>query len=103
VIARDTLGNALGGIRLSEHAIATAENSATNRAADSSPGSAFCALFATHVPFTAEQLAALYRNHGRYVSQVAQTNTANATAGFLLPADSEESTANAAESGVGQR
>jgi len=102
-IERDALGNARGGIRLSEHAIATAENSATNRAADLSPGSAFCALFATHVPFTAEQLAALYRNHGRYVSQVAQTNTANVKAGFLLPADSEESTANAAESGVGRR
>jgi hypothetical protein len=102
-IARDTFGNALGGIRLSEHAIATAENSATNRAADASPGSGFCSLFATHVPFTAEQLAALYLNHGRYVSQVAQANTANVKAGFLLPADSEESTASAAESGVGKR
>ena len=102
-IVRDASGNALGGIRLSEHSIATAENSATNRAADLSPGSQFCGLFATHVPFTAEQLAALYRNHGRYVSQVAQANTANVKAGFLLSADGEESTANAAESGIGKR
>lgn len=102
-IARDAFGNALGGIRLSEHAVATAENSATNAAADASPGSLFCSLFATHVPFTDEQLAALYRNHGRYVSQVAQANGANVSAGFLLPADSEESTASAAGSGVGRR
>jgi len=102
-IVRDTFGNALGGIRLSEHAVATAENSATNRPADASPGSLFCGLFATHVPFTGEQLAALYRNHGRYVSQVAQANGANVKAGFLLPADSEESTGNAAGSTVGKR
>jgi len=102
-IARDAFGNALGGIRLSEHAVATAENSATNRAADASPGSGFCGLFATHVPFTAEQLAALYRNHGRYVSQVAQVNGANVKAGFLLSADSEESTGRAAGSTVGKR
>lgn len=102
-IERDAYGNALGGIRLSEHAVATAENSATNRPADASPGSLFCGLFATHVPFTAEQLAALYRNHGRYVSQVARVNAANVAAGFLLPADSAASTSGAARSPVGKR
>jgi hypothetical protein len=102
-IERDAYGNALGGIRLSEHEVATAENSATNGPADTNPGSFFCGLFGTHVPFDADQLAALYRNHGRYVSQVAQVNSANVKAGFLLPADSEESTANAAESAVGRR
>lgn len=102
-IARDAFGNALGGIRLSEHEVATAENSATNRPADASPGSLFCSLFATHVPFTDEQLATLYRNHGRYVSEVARVNAANVAAGFLLPADSGASTAGAAGSPVGKR
>jgi hypothetical protein len=102
-IARDAFGNALGGIRLSEHEVATAENSATNRPADTSPGSLFCSLFATHVPFTDEQLATLYRNHGRYVSEVARVNAANVAAGFLLPADSGASTAGAAGSPVGKR
>jgi hypothetical protein len=102
-IARDAFGNALGGIRLSEHAVATAENSATNDRADASPGSAFCRLFGTHVPFTREQLAALYRNHGQYVSQVARVNAANVKAGFLLQADSQESTGNAAASTVGKK
>lgn len=83
--------------------MATAENSATNAPADASPGSLFCGLFGTHVPFTAGQLAALYRNHGQYVSQVARVNVANVKAGFLLQADSEESTGNAAASTVGKK
>jgi hypothetical protein len=102
-IVRDAFGNALGGIRLSEHEVATAENSATNAPADASPGSLFCGLFGTHVPFTPEQLAGLYRNHGQYVSQVARVNTANVKAGFLLRADSQESTGNAAASTVGKK
>jgi hypothetical protein len=62
----------------------------------------FCTLFGVHEPFSLERLAALYRNHGRYVSQVARANAANVAAGFLLPADSDESTANAAQSRVGK-
>ena len=100
---RDAFGNALGGIRLSEHEVATAENSATNAPADASPGSLFCGLFGTHVPFTDAQLAALYRNHGQYVSRVARVNAANVKAGFLLQADSQESTGNAAASTVGKK
>ena len=97
VIARDASGNALGGIRLSEHEVATAVNGTGNG------GGVFCTLFGLHLPFSQETLASLYRNHGRYVSQVAQVNAANVKAGFLLPADSEESTGNAAESTVGRK
>jgi hypothetical protein len=97
VITRDADGNALGGIRLSEHHVPTAYNGTGNGPLG------FCTLFGVHEPFAAERLAALYRNHGRYVSQVARVNEANVAAGFLLPADSEESTANAARSGVGKR
>ena len=96
LIARDADGNALGGIRLSEHHVPTAYNGTGN-----SPFG-FCTLFGVHEPFSVERLTALYRNHGRYVSQVARANEANVAAGFLLPADSEESTANAAQSRVGK-
>jgi hypothetical protein len=94
-IVRDADGNALGGIRLSEHAVATAYNGTGNG------GGTFCSLFGVHEPFSAARLMQLYRNHGRYVMDVAGKNTANRNAGFLVPADSEESTANAAESTVG--
>jgi len=96
-IARDADGNALGGIRLSEHQVPTAFNGAGNS------GGVFCNLFGVHEPFSSERLAALYRNHGGYVSQVTRVNGANVAAGFLVPDDSEESTANAARSGVGKR
>jgi len=96
-IARDADGNALGGIRLSEHQVPTAFNGTGNS------GGLFCSLFGVHEPFSSERLAALYRNHGGYVSQVTRVNEANVAAGFLVPDDSEESTANAARSGVGKR
>jgi hypothetical protein len=96
-IARDADGNALGGIRLSEHQVPTAFNGTGNS------GGVFCSLFGVHEPFTSERLAALYRNHGGYISQVARVNEANVAAGFLVPADSDESTANAARSEVGKR
>jgi hypothetical protein len=95
-IARDDRGNALGGIRLSEHEVATAYNGAGNS------GSLFCSLFGVHEPFAPEVLAGLYRNHGSYVSRVARANAANVRAGFLVAADSAESTGNAAGSTVGK-
>lgn len=106
-IVRNAEGNALGGIQLSEHEIATAENSATNFPdptvpAAQNPGGAFCGLFGTHVPFTDAQLRALYRNHGRYVSQVAKVNEANVAAGFVLAVDGGISTSNAARSAIGR-
>jgi hypothetical protein len=97
VIARDADGNALGGIRLSEHQVPTAFNGTGNA------GGLFCSLFGVHEPFGAERLAALYRNHGRYVSQVARVNEANVAAGFLVPVDSEESTSLAAGSSIGRK
>jgi hypothetical protein len=93
-IARDAQGNALGGIALSEHSVATAYNGTGNG------GGTFCNLFGVHEPFTKAQIQGLYRNQGAYVSAVAKANAANRSAGFLVPADSSESTSNAAKSKV---
>lgn len=90
-------GNALGGIQLSEHAVATAFNGTGNG------GGAFCNLFGVHEPFTAQQLQGLYRNHGSYMLAVARANNANRQAGFIVAADSAASTGLAAKSGVGRR
>lgn len=97
-IDRDAFGNARGGLRLSEHSVPTARNGAPNTG-----NSLFCGLFGLHLPFSDAQLAALYRTHGQYVSQVARANNSNVRAGFLLPVDSEESTEIAAESVFGKR
>ncbi|HSL75026.1 MAG TPA: alpha/beta hydrolase domain-containing protein [Ilumatobacteraceae bacterium] len=96
-IVRDTLGNAKGGIALSEHAVATAYNGTGNG------GGIFCNLFGVHEPFTPEQLRQLYRNQGAYVSAVARVNNGNRQAGYIVAADSAESTRLAAQSGVGRR
>ncbi|MGH3070700.1 MAG: alpha/beta hydrolase domain-containing protein [Gaiellaceae bacterium] len=94
--ARNELGLALGGIQLSQVAVPTALNTGSNS------GPSFCLLFGTHVLFSEEQLDALYRNHGRYVSAVARTDAANVEAGFLLPADAEENQREAARTSAGK-
>lgn len=93
---RNELGLALGGIQLSQVAVPTALNTGSNS------GPSFCILFGTHVPFSDEQLASLYRNHGQYVSAVTRTDTDNAKAGYLLQADAQENQREAAQSSVGQ-
>jgi hypothetical protein len=92
-------GNALGGIQLSEHSVPTAYNGTGN----AGPPFSFCNLFGVHEPYTAEMLRSLYRNQGAYVSAVASANNDNRRAGYIVGADSEESTRSAAESGVGRR
>jgi hypothetical protein len=96
-IERKADGNALGGIQLSEHSVATAYNGTGNG------GGTFCNLFGVHEPFSVEQLRSLYRNVGAYVEPVARANNSNRLAGFIVAADSDESNRTAAESGIGRR
>jgi len=96
IAVRDAYGNALGGIRLAEHAVPTATNTGVNS------GSSFCALYGTHIPFSAQLLAQLYRNHGAYVSAVAHVTNDNVAAGYLLSQDAEETMTDAGESDFGK-
>ena len=69
-IARDTYGNAIGGVR-SPHVdapIATLSGG-SNQATSGGVASAFCFLFGTTVPFTPDQLAALYPSHRQFVAK----------------------------------
>ena len=96
-IVRDGLGNARGGIQLSEHAVATAYNGTGNG------GGPFCNLFGVHEPFDDAQLRELYRNPGRYASAVTRVNNDNRRAGFLVPSDAAESSRTAAQEGIPPR
>jgi len=89
-IARDELGNGIGGIRLAEMEVPIAHE-----------GGETCGLGGTHVPFATDVLNALYRNHGAYVSQVAHAATASVAAGFVLPEDAQKTIDKAAGSIVG--
>jgi hypothetical protein len=83
-VARDSYGNALGGIRLSQHAVATAVNTRVNY-----PGAPACRFFGSYQPFDKATLDALYRNHGAYVSRVSNITLDNLLRGYLLEEDAE--------------
>jgi Alpha/beta hydrolase domain len=97
VLARDSFGNALGGVRLAEHAVPTAVNDGIN----SGPG--FCFLYRGHIPFDDATLAALYPNHGSYVSQVSHVTNDNLAAGYILADDAEATKESAGQSDIGKK
>jgi hypothetical protein len=96
-IVRDSAGNALGGIRLPEHAVPTAVNTGLN-----GPATSFCRTFGSHVPFDQSTLDALYANHGTYVSRVARVAQHNVAQGFIVPEDAEATVAAAAHAVTGR-
>ena len=95
-IDRDSFGNALGGIRLAEHAVATALNSGENG------GGGFCFLAGTHEDFDAARLAKLYSSHERYVASVKYITEKNLRAGYIVKADALKTIAAAEQSSVGR-
>ena len=63
-------------------------------------GTQFCSLFGTTVPFTDDQLTALYRNHGGFVWAWSRATLSAARAGFLRPVDTFHLVVAGAESDV---
>ena len=96
-IARDSFGNALGGIRLSQHEVPTAANTGVNS------GSGFCSLYGSYQAFDDKTLAALYRSHDTYVSRVTQVTQDNVRRGFIVREDAEATIREAARSAIGKR
>jgi hypothetical protein len=97
VIVRDSFGNALGGIRLSQHAVATATNTGVN-----GPLTNACRTYGTYLPFDGETLTALYPNHGTYVSQVTRVTKDNLTQGFIVLEDTVSTIRAAARAAIGR-
>ncbi len=97
VIARDSFGNGLGGIRLSQHDVPTATNTGEN----SGPG--FCSVFGSYQLFDEATLRALYRDHGAYVSQVSQAAIGNWKDGYVVLEDAIAALSAAVSSGIGQQ
>ena len=97
IVVRDARGNALGGIRLAEHAVPTGVNTGQN----SGPG--FCRLNGSHADFDAPSLAALYPTHAAYVAAVRVATENNLQAGYILRADADATIAAADASMVGAK
>lgn len=96
-IARDSYGNALGGIRLAEHEVATATNTGFN----SGPG--FCLLNGSHVPFDDATLRKLYGSPGQYVHKVTQATLRNLKAGYITAPDAVDTITDAVKREVAKR
>ncbi|WP_439649181.1 alpha/beta hydrolase domain-containing protein [Herbidospora mongoliensis] len=79
--ARNELGLAEGGIRLSQVTAPTALNTGEKT------GQTFCVLFGTHIPFEEAQLKRLYRSKAAYVAGVIKADASNVHKGYLQPAD----------------
>ena len=96
VIGRDSLGLALGGIRLSDVAVPTAVNNGTN----TGPGA--CARWGYYKPFDIATLNKLYPNHDGYVNAVERVTAENLKAGFILKSDADSSVREARNSAIGR-
>jgi len=82
-IERDALGNALGGIRLPQLEVPVAQYGGIGTPLLT------CRLQGLAIPFSAETLATLYRDPGRYVSGFVRATRDAENAGFLLHEDAQ--------------
>jgi len=97
VIARDSMGLALGGIRLSELGVPTAFNVGFNNG----PGA--CQRWGYSIPFDVGTLDALYPAHERYVQRVTRLSQDNVRRRYILERDAQQTIREAVESRVGGR
>jgi Alpha/beta hydrolase domain len=95
VVARDSFGNALGGIRLSQHAVPTATNTGVN-----SGSFASCKNFGSYKPFDNMTLQGLYPDHTTYVIQVIQATLDTLKAGFIGPEDAAATISDATQADI---
>lgn len=95
-VARDSDGNALGGIRLPDIAVPVALNSGVSTGVNN--GAACDGLLGAHVPFTKARLDSLYPTHAEYVSKVTSAANQAVADGFMLQKDAQDVIANASAS-----
>ena len=94
-IARDELGNAVGGIRTP-----AVDVPVSALRGDGNPSSVFCSLFGQSAPFDDQQLRALYGDHATYVERFTASADEALAAGYLLEPERDEMVAEAEASDV---
>jgi hypothetical protein len=99
VLGRDVFGNAIGGIRLSQHAVATATNTGLNTPA----GDKICGSIGSYQPFDEGTLQALYPDHQTYLGQVIAATHETQSSGFIVGPDAAETIRDAGRSDIGRR
>ena len=96
VLTKDEIGNAVGGIRLSQVEVPIAVSSGTNT------GGGTCDRWGFTDPLDQATLDGLYRNHGKYVSQVTNVTEKNLQDGFITTEDAQRTIEEAAKTQVGK-
>jgi hypothetical protein len=93
-----------GGIRTPQVDAPIAKLAGTgNTGAPGAPStSQFCSIFGETVPFTADELAALYPNHGRFVASYTTASWKAVRSQFLLLPDAVHLVEAAARSDIGK-
>jgi Alpha/beta hydrolase domain len=97
VLARDSLGLAIGGIQLPDVSVPTYLNVGTN----SGPAGSACVRWGYHLPFSVDELNEIYSSYSQYVSLVVEAANDNVAKGFIQPADAQQIIYEAIQSGVG--
>jgi hypothetical protein len=95
--ATDANGNVLGGVRTPAVDTPVAKLSGLGQG-----GNQFCFLFGSTVPFTPDQLAALYKNHGAFASAWVRATKSARKGGFVVGADAREIIAAGVQSDIGK-
>jgi hypothetical protein len=96
VVARDELGNALGGLQLSQFAVPLATNTGENS------GGGFCYLYGSYTPFDQATLDSLYHNHHSYVEEVVRVDHYNLKKGYIVEIDAIANRETAEQSNIGK-
>jgi hypothetical protein len=92
-VARDEYGNALGGIRLAQFAVATALN--TRLRVNTPPGN--CRNRGLYAPFSEEIIAQRYTTRALYAAEVNRIASANVKAGYITKEGAERTRKEAAQ------
>jgi hypothetical protein len=85
ILERDTLCNAMGGIRLPQFDVPTAMNSGKN-----SGENFFCRFYGTHKEFDQPTLKSLYPTHLTYMNRFKESVLKNLKAGYILESDTSK-------------
>ena len=101
-VVHDELGNAHGGIELSQHAVPTATNTGQN-VGGAGGGEGSCNLMGSYLAWDQARLAAMYPTHAAYVAKVKAVTAKNLRAGYILNEDADATIAEAERSSIGAR
>lgn len=93
-VVHDEVGNAHGGIELSQHAVPTATNTGQNEGG-AGTGERNCFLMGSYIAWDEGRLATLYPTHAGYVAKVKEVTEKNLKAGYIVKADADATIAEA--------